>query len=121
VTDLRDITFWIGVIAVATSLQTLLLVVMAIGVWRAYGRASMVLQGLQRDALTPAVTRLNTALDDAHELMHRVRVADDNVRRVMSTTGARAAHAASQVRSGFWPVVGLGRGVWAAVAAFTRR
>jgi hypothetical protein len=116
-----DVVFWLGVIAVATSVQTLLLVAAAIAGWRVYRNTSAALERFERDHVAPSVARLNSTLDDVRDVASRVRSVDDRVRHALSSTGARAVRAASHVQSGIWPVFGLGRGLWAAVSAFTRR
>jgi hypothetical protein len=121
VADPSHLSLWLGIIAIATSLQVLMLIGAGIIGLRLYRQASGAIELFQREQLTPIVTRVNTALDDVHEVMGRVKTADENVRRVIERTGERAGQAATRVRAGFWPVVGLGRGVWAAMQAFSRR
>jgi hypothetical protein len=116
-----DLTFWLAVIAIAAALQVVLLIGTAVFAWRMYARTAGALQTFHDVQLTPLVTRINLVLDDAHDVMGRMKDADAGMRRLVSGTGARAARAATSVGTRVWPLVSLGRRVWTAVAAFSRR
>ncbi|MEO7192327.1 MAG: hypothetical protein ABI051_14840 [Vicinamibacterales bacterium] len=112
---------WLGVIAIALSVMVLMLMGAAVAGFRLYRRISAAVELFERDQMAPIVRRLNTALDDVHDVLGRMKSADDHVRHALARTSEKAGNAASKVRAGFWPVVGFGRGVWAALASFRRR
>jgi hypothetical protein len=58
-------------------------------------------------------------LDDASDVLDRVKAADDGVRRALDRTSATVQRVASAAGSRFWPVVGVIRGVRAAVASLS--
>jgi hypothetical protein len=119
--DTGSITVWLAIIAIASLVQVLILLGAAIVALRVYRRTTAALEVFQREEIKPMLTRVHSTLDEVHDVMARVRDVDETVRRRLSHTTERASQAASRVRSGLWPIVGLGRGVWAALASFRRR
>jgi hypothetical protein len=117
VIEAREITVWLGIIAVASALQVLLLTGAAVAGAMAYRRATDSADRLRREALDPVVRRLNAVLDDLHEVAGRVQSADDQVRDVVSRTTDRVGQAASIVGARLWPVLGIARGLRAALGA----
>lgn len=121
VTDTGAITVWLAVIAVASVVQVALLISAAVAGLIAYRRASAAVELLRRQTLDPVVQRVNTVLEDFHDVAGRVRAVDDQVRDAMSRTAGRVGQATSLVGTKVWPVLGLARGLWAAVDALRGR
>jgi len=111
----------LAVIGVASIVQvTLVLGAIVAGVL-AYRRATRATDDLRRDVLDPLVQRVNTVLADFHDVAGRVQAADDQVRDAMTRTARGVGHASAAVATKVWPVLGLARGVWAAVNALRDR
>jgi hypothetical protein len=119
--DTGAVTVWLGVIAGILLVQLIIVIGAAVAGVRVYRRAVAAVELFERQQVTPMLRRVDAALSEVHEVLGRVKSADDNVRHALSRTTERANQAAAKVRAGFWPVVGLGRGVWAALASFRRR
>jgi hypothetical protein len=111
---------WLAIIGVASVVQVVMLAIAAVVMVRIYRRTSDALAGLQRE-VGPLVARVNTSLDELHEVLARIKDADAQVRRSLARTTERAGLAVSRLRSGVGPLVGIGRGVLAALATFRRR
>lgn len=118
--DNSHLAVWLAIIAIASAVQTLLFVGAAIGGLRLYRDVTKSLAALNA-RLVPTIEGVDAAVEDLRDVMGRVRTADDQVRRAMTRTTQVAGHAAALLRSDLWPLVGLGRGVWAAVSAFKQR
>jgi hypothetical protein len=118
--DLGTTNFWLTLIAVASLGQLALLTVGGVVVYRAWRGMSERLDDFQRRQLDPVIGRLNAVLDDARDALDRARRADDGVRRVLDRTGATVQRAAWAARSRLWPVLGMIRGVRAALARFSQ-
>jgi len=121
VTDTGAITLWLGVIGVASALQVVIVMGMAVAGVIAYRRATQALEIVRRQTLDPVVERVTTVLDDVHDVAGRVQAVDDQVRDAMSRTAGRVGQATSLVGAKFWPVLGVARGIWAAVDAIRGR
>jgi hypothetical protein len=120
-TDLGSVPVWLGVIAVALVIQTVVLVAAGIVAWRLAARSTAALDALQREEIRPLLARVDAVLDDTRRVIGRVEAVDADVRAAVDRTSARARQAAARVKHGFWPAVGIGRGAWAVITAFTRR
>ena len=115
VADTNAITVWLGVIGVASVLQVVLLMGAVVAGAVAYRRASEALELLRRQTLDPVVQRVNMVLEDFHDVAGRVQTADDQVRSAVARTAGRVGLATSVVGAKFWPILGVARGIWAAV------
>jgi ABC-type transporter Mla subunit MlaD len=126
--DLDTTNTWLAIMAVASVVQTLLLMGIAAAAWQAVRKASAALEQVEARHLAPLTervqqvsTRVNQVADDVQEVITRVRRADDAVRAQLGRLDS-AAHVAGQaIGSKVWPVVGLSRAVAAAVRAFSSR
>jgi hypothetical protein len=118
--DLGTTNFWLMLIAVASLGQLALLIVGGVVAYRSWRGMSQRLDDFQRRQLDPVIGRLNAVLDDARDALDRARRADDGVRRVLDRTGATVQRAAWAARSRLWPVLGMIRGVRAALARFSQ-
>jgi len=121
VTDSSAITVWLAVIGIASALQVLLVLGAIVAGVIAYRRTTRAVDDLRREALDPVLQRVNTVLDDFHDVAGRVQAADDQVRSAVTQTARGVGHAAAVVGARFWPVVGVARGAWAAFNALRDR
>jgi hypothetical protein len=121
VADTNAITVWLAVIGVASVLQVALLIGAVVAGVVAYRRASNALDLLRQQTLDPLVQRVNTVLEDVHDVAGRVQTADDQVRGAVSRTAGRVGLATSLVGARFWPILGVARGIWAAVESLRGR
>jgi hypothetical protein len=114
------VTFWLGLIAVASLLQVALL---------AAGAAVLVIQGrrlqaraeqVRRETVEPLVARTNQLLDDLQTVLQRVRDLDDDFRRTVTRAGDRVQAVTHMVRARTLSVVGVAHAVRAAAAVLVR-
>jgi hypothetical protein len=115
VTDVSAITVWLGVIAVASVLQVVLMLGGVVAGAIAYRRTVQRMDSLQRDVVDPVLQRVNTVLDDFHDVAGRVQAADEQLRDAVTRTTRGVGQATAVIGSRFWPVVGVARAIWAAL------
>lgn len=120
VADLGTTNFWLTLIAIASFGQLTLLLVGGVVAYRAWRGMSARLDGVQRQ-LDPVLGRVNAVLDEARDVLDRVKRADDGVRRALDRTGATVQRVAWVARSRAWPVLGIIRGLRAALARFSQQ
>jgi hypothetical protein len=114
-------TTWLAIIAVASALQTLIILGVAFVSYRLYRRVTDEMSRLDRDYVRPVVERVDAVLDDARDVASRLRKVDDQIRTGFERVTTHAVGAMRLWRGHLWPVVGLGRGVATALASFARR
>jgi hypothetical protein len=118
-----DVTtnLWLAVIAVVSVFQLVLLLIVSVAAYRLYRRTTQQIETFHQLQVDPAIRRLNAVLDDAGDVLDRVKAADDGVRRAIDRTNATVQRVASVAGSRVWPVIGLVRGVRAAVKTLASR
>jgi hypothetical protein len=114
-------TPWLAVMAIATVVQSVVIVGFAIVAFAIYRRTATALERIERDQVAPLVKRMHDAVDRIESIGERVEMMDDSVRDALHRTGDRVAKVASVVRASLWPVVGIGQGALAALHAFVAR
>ena len=114
-------TLWLAIIAVASALQTLVIVGAALVMYRAYRTTTDQLTRLEREYVRPVIGRVDAVLEDARDAAGRLRRVDDQIRSGLDRVTTHAASVAMLWRNHLWPVVGLGRGVATALSSFARR
>ena len=115
-TDLGTTNLWLTVIAIASIVQLLLLIVGGVAMFRIYRQTTRRVEEFQQQELAPMMRRLSVVMDDASDVLGRVKSADDGVRRALDRTSATVQRVAWAAGSRMWPVVGVIRGVRAAIA-----
>lgn len=119
-TDTSALTVWVAIIAVAQLVTMLLMVGMAIALWRAWTKTERALRMLEREYLEPIMLKVHRTAEDAQVALARVSAADDDVRQALASVKQGAQDVLRQVRHGVWPAVGIARGVQAAMGALLR-
>lgn len=119
--DLGTTNLWLSVIAAASIAQLLLMLIVSIAAYRLYRQTTRQVETFHHQQLDPAMRRLTAVLDEASEVLDRVKAADDGVRRALDLTSATVQRVAAVASSRVWPVFGLIRGVRAAVATLAGR
>ena len=114
-------TLWLAIIAVASALQTCVIVGVAVVMYRAYRNTTAQLTRLERDYVRPVLGRVDAVLEDARDAASRLRRVDDKVRTGLDRVTTHAASVMTLWRHHLWPVVGFGRGVATALSSFARR
>jgi hypothetical protein len=118
-TNLDTTNSWLAVMAIATVVQTVLLIGIAIAAWVAMTRATEAIRQIEERHLLPLGARVHAVADDVQEVITRVRRADDAVRSQLTRLDSAAHVAGHAIGTKVWPVVGIGRAVAAAVRAFS--
>lgn len=120
--DVSDVTMWLAVLAIATVLQTCLLLVVAVVSWRAGRQLRDAIDRVEREQVVPLVARMNDAVDDWRDVASRARALDDGVRGTVAGAAGRARDAADVVMQRAWPAYAIGRAAYAVVSSlFTGR
>lgn len=121
VTDLGTTNTWLALIALASMIQTLVVVGLLVGAYRFYRRTEDRIDRIQREHVAPVAARAHAVLDKVEDVMDRLRSIDDRVERALARAGDRLGLVTAVARRKFWPVVGLVRGLRIGWATFTER
>jgi hypothetical protein len=113
--DLDTTNLLLGIMAVVSVLEGLLILAMGIGGWMAYRKVMLLVAGVEERQIAPVVARVNGILDEVQVVASTVRTDTERVEHAIRHTIGRVDHTANRVRADVrtktsW-VVGAVRGV----------
>lgn len=119
--DLQVTNTWLAILAVASGLQTLMLLAGAFMILRAYRHATSALAVMEQRHLAPLSARASAIMDDLQDVTARARNVDDVLRAKLQGLDHAARVAKDVVADRLWPAIGLARAVSAGVRAFSAK
>ena len=109
----------LGIMAVVSVLETLLLIGVGVGAMMAYRRVMTLVNGIEERQIAPAMARVNTILDNLKNVSATVKQeterVDNAIRATIDRVDDTADRMRSQVRQKTSRVVGLVRGTRVAI------
>src|SRR5262245_55686954 len=119
--DLGTTNVWLALIAIASLIQSAILVAVLVGALRFYRRTESKIDEIKRDVVEPMQARANKVMGEMEDVMARVRAMDDRVTNAVTRTTDGLGLVAAVTKRKLWPVVGLVRGVRAALGALAEK
>ena len=119
--DLGTTNTWLAVIAIASLVQSLVIIGLLVAMFRLYRKTESAITDLKRDYVEPLATRANKVIGEVEDAIARFRAIDDRVSGALHRTEDRLSAVAGVARRRFWPVVGVLRGVRAIAHAIADR
>jgi len=120
--ELETTNLLLGIMAVVSVLEALLVIGMGVGGFIAYRKVMALVEGIEARQVAPAMTRVNAILDDVREVSAKVKDETVRVDHVIHNTIGRIDDTADRVRSNVRMktsrMVGFVRGVRVALEAF---
>jgi len=120
--DLGTTNLLLGIMAVVSVLEALLLIGMGVGGFMLYRKVMTLVEGLEARQVAPAMARVNAILDDVKEVSAKVKDETVRVDHAIHNTIDRIDDTADRVRSNVRAktsrVVGFVRGVRVALEGF---
>ena len=108
---------WLMWIAIASITQVLLLLGAVITLIVGMRALQSKVEEIRREQLTPLIVRAHGVVDQAQDVIQKARAVTADVRAKIQHAEERVQHATSAVRSRVSPLIGVVRGVRAAMAA----
>jgi hypothetical protein len=113
--DLGTTNIFLGIMAVVSVLEGLLIIGLGLGGYLLYRKVTELVQGLEQRQVAPAMARVTGILDDVKVVTTRVKDEADRVDQAIHRTMDRVDDTADRVRSNVREktsrIVGLMRGV----------
>lgn len=117
--DLGVTNTWLAVIAVTSLVQLAGVIVAAVFGYRLYLRVQSTLERFEREA-SPLLARARTTLDEASDVLQRLRRADDEVRHALGSAKTGVSTVVSVAGRRLLPAIGIWRSARAAWQALRR-
>ena len=109
----------LGIMAVVSALEALLVIGVGIAGWMVYRRVMELVNGLEQRQIAPAMARVNAILDDVKGVTEKVKEETERVDHAIRNTIDRVDDTADRVRATVHMktsrVIGFVRGVRAAI------
>ena len=119
--DLATTNAWLAVIAIASVVQSLVVIGLVVAVFRLVRRTESAVDEVKREYLEPIATRTNKVIGEVEDALARFRSMDDRVSGAMDRTSEGLSAVAGVAKRRFWPVVGVVRGLRAIAGAIADR
>lgn len=114
----------LGIMAVVSMLEALLIIGVGIGGWILYRRTMELVSGLEQRQVAPAMARVNAILDDVKGVTEKVKEETERVDYAIRTTIDRVDDTADRLRANVQAktsrVIGLLRGMRVALEQILR-
>jgi phage-related protein len=117
--NLDTTNLFLGIMAVVSALEALLLIGVGVGAWMAYRRVMTLVNGIEERQIAPAMARINSILDNLKNVSatvkHETERVDHAIRSTIDRVDDTADRMRSQVREKTSRVIGLVRGARVAI------
>ena len=119
--DLATTNAWLAVIAIASVVQSLVVIGLVVAVFRLVRMTESAVDEVKREYLEPIATRTNKVIGEVEDALARFRSMDDRVSGAIDRTSEGLSAVAGVAKRRFWPVVGVVRGLRAIAGAIADR
>jgi type IV secretory pathway TrbL component len=109
--DLTMTNVWLGILAVVSLIEFLIIAAAGFMAFRAYKQVMVVVQNIERDHVAPLRARVDAILDEVQVITGKVRHAQDSVSAALHTASSAGSIIAGSVKAKAWPIIGVLRGV----------
>jgi hypothetical protein len=120
-TDTSSISVWLAVIAIATSVQALVMVAAALVAWRSVESVAAKFEHFKRQEWEPIRERAERTLAGVDETLARVRSADDAVRHAAVEAIDTARRTVARAKRQWWPLIATAKALTVGFGAFRRQ
>jgi hypothetical protein len=97
--NLDTTNIWLGIIAVVSLLEALLIIGIGVGAFMAYRRVMALVNGVEERHVAPAMARVNAILDDVKQVSAKVRDETERVDQAIHSTIDRVDDTADRMRA----------------------
>ena len=116
-TDLTMTNVWLGILAVISLIEFLMIAAGGFLAFKAYKQMMSVVENVERMHIAPLRARVDGILDEVEGITMKVKHAQDSVSSALHTAAGAGSIIADTVRARTWPVLRVIRGVKMAATA----
>ena len=109
--DLTWTNTWLGILAVISLIQFLIVCAAGFLAYRMYQKAMTTLETVERVHITPLRARADGILDQVHVMTEKVKHVQDSVSDALRHVTGTGSAVAGAVKSKAWPIVGIIQGI----------
>ena len=109
--DLTWTNTWLGILAVISLIQFLILCVAGVFAYRMYQTTMATIETVERAHIAPLRARVDSVLDQVQQMTDKVRHAQESVSDALHHVTGTGSAVADAVKSKAWPIVGILQGL----------
>ncbi len=118
--DLTMTNVWLGILAVISLIQFLMVCAAGIFAYRMYQRAMTTLETVERVHIAPLRARVDAMLDQVQTVVNKVKHTQESVSDAFRHVTGTGNAVADAVKSKTWPIIGILQGLKSAAASVIR-
>jgi uncharacterized protein YoxC len=115
--DLTTTNVWLGILAVISLLEFLMIVAAGVMAYQMYRRVMTTIETVERVHVAPLRARVDAILDEVQNVTDKVKHAQESVSDAFRHMAGTGSTVASAVRSKTWPIIGIIQGLRTAANA----
>jgi hypothetical protein len=119
--DLTMTNVWLGILAVISLIEFLMIAAAGLLAYKAYKQMLNVVETVERVHIAPLRARVDALLDEVEVITGKVRHAQDSVAAALHTATHAGSMIAGSMKSKTWPVIGMIRSVRTVAAALMEK
>jgi hypothetical protein len=119
--DLTMTNVWLGILAVISLVEFLMIAAAGVFAYKAYKQVMSVVETVERVHIAPLRARVDAILDEVEVIAGKVKHAQDSVTAALHTATTAGSIIAGTVKSRTWPILGVIRGVRTAANALLHK
>ena len=109
--DLTMTNVWLGILAMISLIQFLMVCAAGIFAYRMYQRAMTTLETVERVHVAPLRARVDAMLDQVQTVVNKVKHTQESVSDAFRHVAGTGTAVAGAVKSKTWPIVGILQGL----------
>jgi uncharacterized protein YoxC len=108
---------WLGILAVVSVLEFLMIVVAGFLAYQMYKRVTTTLETIERVHVAPLRARVDGILDEVQAVTDKVKHAQESIGDALRQVAGTGSMVAGAVKSKTWPIIGIIQGLKTAANA----
>jgi hypothetical protein len=102
---------WLGILAVVSVLELLMIIAAGLLAYQAYKRVMATIETVERVHIAPLRARVDGILDEVQAVTDKVKYAQESVGDALRHVAGTGSMVAGAVRSKTWPILGIIHGL----------
>ena len=119
--DLTMTNVWLGILAIISVIEFLMIAVAGLLAYKAYKQVVNVMETVERVHIAPLRARVDGILDEVEIITGKVKHAQDSVSAAFHSATTAGSIIAGTVKSKTWPLLGMIKGVRSVASALLQK
>lgn len=118
--NLTTTNIWLGILAVVSLLEFLMILVVGVLAFKMYQRVMTTIETVERVHIAPLHARVDGVLDEVQRLVDKVKHAQESVSDALRHVAGTGTAVAGVMKARTWPILSVIQGLKSAAAALMK-